>query len=53
MIAAVMLGDLGLKPRVFFPRLGEGDLGRFRLFRHGSQISAAWTMVEGGGLTRG
>ena len=52
-IAPVMLGDLGLKPRVLFPRLGESELGRFRLFRHGSQISAAWGMVEGDGLTGG
>ena len=52
-IAPVMLGDLGLKPRVLFPRLGESELWRFRLFRHGSQISAAWGMVEGDGLTGG
>ncbi len=51
-IALVMLGDLGLKPRVLFPRLGEGELWRFRLFRHGSQISAAWRVVEGDGLNR-
>jgi hypothetical protein len=31
-----VLGDLGLKPRVLFPRLGESELRRFRLFRHGS-----------------
>jgi hypothetical protein len=37
---------------VLFPRLGEGELGRFRLFRHGPQISAAWRVVEGGGLNR-
>src|ERR1700679_4041032 len=53
MITLIMLGDLGLKPRVFFARLGESELGRFWLFRHESQISAAWGMVEGDGLTGG
>ena len=27
-VAPVMLGDLGLKPRMLVPRLGEGELGR-------------------------
>ena len=31
MVAPVMLGDLALKTRVLFPRLGEGELGRLRL----------------------
>ena len=33
MIAPVVLGDLGPEARVFGPRLGEGELGRFLLGR--------------------
>ena len=52
-VAPVMLGDLGLKPRVLFPRLGKGEFGRFRLFRHGLKLAQRGGWWKAAGLTGG